>query len=317
MDPISDILSHLDFAGMLYFSTEFSGDWGVRVPAYENVVRFHLVLRGECHVRIEGADAPCHIRQGDFLMIPHGAQHDLLAHPDARAPELETVLGDAGYDGKGQLIYKLRDDGAQTRLLCGHFSFSPQARRNHFLQTLPPFILARELPHEAAAWLAATLNLLATEADAPAPGNSIIVHRMTEVLFVQALRLWMQQESLPQGVLKAMGDPMIARALRALHDDPASHWTVESIARNAGMSRTVFADRFHSLTGTTPLKYLTGWRLEKARKMLQSGEQSVEGAALSVGYQSTPPFSCAFSKFYGFGPGQARKQADADARTIG
>lgn len=310
MDPISDILSHLDFAGMLYFSTEFSGDWGVRVPAYENVVRFHLVLRGACHVKVEGSAAGCDIRQGDFLMIPHGAQHDLLAHPNAPAPELETVLSEAGYDGKGQLIYKLRDSGAQTRLLCGHFSFSPQARRNHFLQTLPPFILARDLPPEAAAWLSATLNLLAQEAETPAPGNSIIVHHMTEVLFVQALRLWMEQEELPQGVLKAMGDPMIARALRALHDDPASPWTVETIARFAGMSRTVFADRFHSLTGTTPLKYLTGWRLEKARKLLQSGEHSVENAAMSVGYQSTPAFSRAFSKFYGFGPGQARKQSD-------
>lgn len=309
MDPISDILAHLDFKGMLYFSTEFSGRWGVRVPDYPGVIRFHLALRGDFHVRVAGSPALQHVHEGDFLMIPHGAGHDLLAHPDVIAPPIETVLQEAGYSGEGPLIYAVADAGHETRLLCGHFSFSPEVRRNRFLATLPETIVARALPDQASDWIGATLSLLATEAQAPRPGHDIIVHRMTEILFVQALRHWMTGQDLPTGVLKALGNPQLAPVIGQIHQNPQTPWTVESLARIAGLSRTVFAERFHRLTGMPPLKYLTEWRLTKARRMLRAGDRSVDEIALAVGYGSTPAFSRIYSRHYGEGPGRTRRMA--------
>lgn len=307
MDPVSDILSHLDFAGMLYFSTEFSGRWGVRVPAYPNVIRFHLALRGECCVRVEGMERIQKISQGDFLMVPHGAQHDLLANPGVSAPPLETVLSDAGYSGRGPLIYGLQDCGKETRLLCGHFSFSDQARGNRFLDTLPGAIIARQIPPSASDWMTATLKLLALESADPQPGHDIVVHRMTEILFVQALRHWMTQQELPQGVLKALTDPNLAQAMSQMHAAPEQAWTVEAMARSAGLSRTVFAEKFHQMTGTPPLRYLTEWRLLKARRLLLTGGKSVDEVAAKVGYGSTPAFSRVYSRHFGEGPGRTRR----------
>ena len=160
MDPVSDILSRLEFSGMLYYATEFSGDWGLRVPRYENVIRFHLVLRGNCYVRVAGQGTAQLIKPGDFFMIPHGESHDLLARPDLPAPPLETVIRDVGYSGSGPLIVKLEDAGEPVRLLCGHFAFSPTARRNSFLRNLPASILARDLPGAAADWVVSTITLV-------------------------------------------------------------------------------------------------------------------------------------------------------------
>ena len=309
MDPISDILSHLDFSGMLYYATEFSGDWGVRVPEYSNVIRFHLVLRGTCYVRVCEDGTAHQIKPGDFFMIPHGASHDLLAHPDLPTPPLETVLRDLGYSGEGPLVIRLDDTGEPVRLLCGHFSFTPSARGNTFLKNLPSHIVAREMPGKASEWITSTLDLLAQEAHQPAPGHNLVIHRMTEVLFVQALRLWMRQSDLPAGVLRGLNDMQLSRAISAMHADPGHPWTVENLAREAGYSRSVFAERFQQLTGTSPLRYLTEWRMQKAHRMLAAEGRSVDDVALAVGYQSGPAFSRVFSRHFGEGPGRIRRQA--------
>lgn len=307
MDPISDILSGLDFAGILYFTTEFSGDWGVGVPAYRNVIRFHLVLRGACYVRIHSTGCTHPLARGDFFMIPHGAAHDLIARPGIVAPPEETVLRDAGYTGVGPLVIRSADGGEPVRLLCGHFSFAPAARGNAFLAGLPDHIVARNMPGETANWVAATLEVLTAEAERDLPGRGLVIGRVTEVLFVQALRVWMRQAGPATGILRALADPQLARAFGAMHDRPAAAWTVQSLARQAGLSRSAFAERFQRLTGLAPMRYLTEWRMQMAYRMLAGDGRSPDEVALAVGYSSTSAFGRAYAQHFGEGPGQTRR----------
>ena len=130
---------------------------------------------------------------------------------------------------------------------------------------------------------------------------------MTEILFVQAIRDWLSRRDVASGVLKALGDQKMARALAAVHSRPDHRWTVESMAREAGLSRTVFAERFHELANTTPMQYVTAWRLEKAKSLLLESDHSVEEVAELVGYRSVAAFSRIFSRHLGMGPGALRR----------
>ena len=105
MDALSDILSHVKFRGSLYFTTEFSAPWGIDVPSFSNVARFHLVMRGNCFVRVNGSEEAVELFPGDFIVIPHGAAHELLDCADGKVVVLDRVLEESGYDGKGHLAY--------------------------------------------------------------------------------------------------------------------------------------------------------------------------------------------------------------------
>ena len=139
MDALSDILSHVKFRGSLYFTTEFSSPWGVHVPAFSNVARFHLVMRGNCFARVGDREEPVELSPGDFIVIPHGAAHELLDCADGKVIVLDRVLEDSGYDGKGHLAYGLKDEGEETRLICGHFAFDSTSH-HPMLSELPDTI---------------------------------------------------------------------------------------------------------------------------------------------------------------------------------
>ena len=122
MDILDDILKTLDMKGALYFRTHFTGSWGTTVPDYEQAARFHLVVQGICHVTFpSGAHAK--LSPGDLILIPNGLRHVLSDSGLAKAPPLETVLEDVGYDGSGVLRIGDGDPAAATQLICGHFSF--------------------------------------------------------------------------------------------------------------------------------------------------------------------------------------------------
>lgn len=306
MDALSDILAHVKFEGSLYFTTEFTAPWGLRVPAFSNVARFHLVLRGRCHARLRGEHEGVLLQAGDFVIIPHGATHDLLDHPLGLAVELDRVLQETGYDGTGPLVYGMKDQGEETRLICGHFAFDPTSR-HPVLAELPERIVVRGQSDATRSWLESSLTLLDDEYQEGRLGNEAIISRMTEILFVRAIRDSLERTGLDTGILKALSDRKIARALAAVHRKPDDRWTVESLAREAGLSRTVFAERFHEMANTTPMQYVTAWRLERARALLLESDRSVEDIAEQVGYRSVAAFSRIFARQHGIGPGALRR----------
>ncbi len=309
MDPLSDILTHLRFSGLLYFATEFTAPWGVRVPEHPGAIRFHLVTRGGCFIRVAGQAEARALQVGDFALVPQGRAHDIAHSADARPLGLETVLKDAGYSGKGSLVYGLSDRGEEARLLCGHFTFDGGRGTNEVFGQLPPLLVVSGLQRETQAWISATLALLQAEESNSLPGRDAILRRIAEILFVQALRSWSRDEALPVGLLRTLADPQLARALTAIHHAPQERWTVESLAREAGLSRSLFAERFHERCGMPPLGYLTAWRLQRARAQLSNGDCSVDEAATAVGYRSVASFSRLYTRHFGEGPGATRRAA--------
>jgi AraC-like DNA-binding protein len=155
--------------------------------------------------------------------------------------------------------------------------------------------------------LDAVLRFITVETESAQIGPDVIVDKLTEILFIHAVRACMQQTDVKTGLLAALSDARLGRALKALHEDPAHHWSVASLAANAGMSRSAFAQYFQKVTGITPMQYVTGWRMQVAFEKLRPGKESVALIAEQSGYQTEASFRKAFKNQLGIGPGAVRR----------
>ncbi len=303
LDLLSDILTRLSLKGTLYFRTSFTEPWGIRVPAYEDCARFHYVHRGECVVRVEGQEKSIRLAKGDLVLIPHGAAHVLNCRhsgPEEVLP-LEDVIERSGYDGSGLLVYGGNDPDFETQLICGHFCLAKGSRHLLF-ERLPPSIVISDYGTEAGGWLEATLRVIGAEAGSPKLGADLIALKMSEAIFAQAIRRHIEDRANENGALSGFADTHLTRALTAFHRNPVAHWSVESLAREAALSRTSFAIRFSDKLGITPMQYVTSWRMQIARTALIEREASVAEAADLCGYSSEAAFSRAFKKEIGHSP---------------
>ncbi len=307
LDLLSDIMTRLSVQGTLYFRTSFTPPWGVAVPSYENVARFHFADRGDCKVHIPATGEVVRLAQGDLIIIPHGAEHDLLSHDTAPggALPLDRVLEETGYRGEGVLVHGGPDETRETQLICGHFSFAPGSKHMIF-ERLPPFIHIPNYGETSGAWLDATLRVIGGEAGAARLGGDLIALKMSEAIFAQAVRTFLEREGERLGALSGFVDPHLSRALTAFHQNPARVWSVEDLARTAGLSRTGFAQQFSQKMGVTPLQYLTSWRMQIARQALAENKASVAEAAELAGYASEAAFSRVFKKEVGLPPAAYR-----------
>jgi len=153
------------------------------------------------------------------------------------------------------------------------------------------------------------VQALASEMEEQAPGSEVVASRLAEVLFIQVLRAHIASgPKRNKGWLRAIFDPQMGTALSAIHDRVNTPWTVESLAEAAGMSRSAFAARFKELLGQTPLEYVTGWRMQKAMRLLEQREKKLIDVARSVGYESDAAFSKAFKRVIGANPSEYLRQ---------
>ena len=314
MDVLSDILDVLQLRGTLYFRTAFSPPFAVEVPAYRRAARFHLAAQGRCHVTVQGdhgeeGDHEVVLNTGDLILIPNGAAHVLADGSDTPAATLDDVLARAGYTGEGVLVHggEARPD-AEVKLICGHFTFAEGAD-HPLLRALPPYLLVTAELRARAPWLDELMRLITRQMFADAPGVTAAVIRLSEALFIEVIRACAEQDATLGGVLQAMGDPRIGRALGLLHREVEKDWTLESIARAVGMSRSRFADRFQAQMGCAPMSYLADLRLQKAMNMLADTGEPIQSVAARVGYRSPAAFSRAFANRYGRSPREARRAA--------
>ncbi len=308
LDLLSDILTNLSMRGTIYFRTSFTKPWGVAVPNYENVARFHFAHRGSCLVRVAGVADPIDLAQGDLIIIPHGASHALYCghDPDRTIMPLDTVLEASGFDGSGVLVYGGDDPQSETQLICGHFSFDPQAR-HILMERLPPYIHLKNYGEHAGRWMEATLRMIGDETGGSKMGGDLIALKMSETIFAQAIRSFIEGRDAPEWGLGAFSDKNVSRALDAFHKAPTESWTVEALAQKAGMSRTGFAVQFQKLMKMTPIDYVTKWRMEIAKKVLSSPKASLADAAESAGYASDSAFARTFKKETGQTPAEFRR----------
>jgi AraC-like DNA-binding protein len=306
VDVLSEILGAVNLAGSLYFTTEFTAPWGVSIPRQGNVARFHLVMRGVCWVGVEGDGARERMESGDLVLVPHGAAHILADPPDAPCIEVDEVVRRSGFTGRGALVYGGEDRGHPTRLLCGHFQLGDD-RRHPLLERLPGRIIVRR--DEGAGVATDDLVRLAVrEVREAKPGADAVVRRLSEILFIRAVRAWAERPEHDRGVLAALADPSLARGLDAFHRDPGREWTLARLAREAGLSRTVFAERFHRSVGLTPMQYAAFWRTQCARRLLLESALAIDDVARRVGYRSPAAFSRVFRRWAGESPARFRRR---------
>ena len=279
MEVLSDILKGLKATGSVYFCDFLVAPW--ELP-YENEDRamFHLVRRGRCELAIDGEQHL--LESGDFVFIAPGVDHKVLS------------------DGPGE---------SQTLLLCGYCQFDA-VENDVLLRALPRFVLMQRDELEQWPWLTRTLEHLSAEYMSGAPGSTLTVNKLTEVLLVQLLRADFGRKS-DVGIVAALRDQRVARALTAIHQHPGQHWTIENAAAEASMSRSGFARKFKELLGTSFFDYLTRLRMRAARELLVTTDLRVPMIGEKVGYQSELSFVKAFKKLQGATPRAYRLRPSA------
>ncbi|MGQ0526174.1 MAG: helix-turn-helix domain-containing protein [Betaproteobacteria bacterium] len=225
--------------------------------------------------------------------------------PDREARPAAEILEGQTVENFGPV--KHGGGGSPASILCGYFEFDRNSL-HPLVAALPPFIHFRGTGISEFAWLHTALNFMIHETLAAKPGAEAVVGRLAAVLFVQMVRAYIEQEESPPAILAAIADKQIGAALALMHKDPARGWTLETLARSAGMSRSALALRFHQLVGHTPMQYLTMWRMQLARKLLTESALSTAAIAERAGYQSEAAFGKAFKKAVGKGPGAYRRE---------
>ncbi len=308
MDVLSKILDSLHFNGSFYFATNFHSPWSVQVPKYKNVARFHYVTQGVCWVRIKGEAEPQLLSSGDLIVIPHGAEHILSDVSDREPISLDDAFAQTNYNGQGVFHIGEEVSPHDTQLVCGHFEFS-ELFVHPLISHLPNFITQCENSGVDFSWMKDTLKFLSHTAKVQHDGSSAIIKRLSEVMFIQVVRFWSNQHDENKGFIAALNDKSLSNGLKAFHDDFAADWTVEKLARESSMSRSLFADRFKHYLDLSPMQYVTNWRMQNARQMLTTSDFPLDRVANEVGYDSAAAFSKAFKRAFEISPGEYRKHA--------
>jgi AraC-like DNA-binding protein len=299
-DPLAAIISLLRPQTVLSKIVSGAGKWSIRKPRYEDPA-FCLLLDGSCFLDPDGF-GPLELREGDFVLLPETPSFTLASDLDI-SPSL------VAFDYSRETHYGTESSPVTMRMLGGYFRFD-RANAQLLVKLLPPVIhIRRDEP--GATRLRRIVELIGEEADTHRPGWVLILERLVEVLLVEALRFRSASAAREeQGLLAGLSDLALARTLREIHVDVARRWTVEQLARTAGMSRAVFAERFARKIGMPPMQYLLEWRVALAKDMLRGERPSLADVAERVGYQSASAFSTAFTRLTGCSPSEFARSTD-------
>lgn len=267
-------------------NSNYCDNWTEPEPASEHGM-FHLIDTGVCWVRSDVLEAPLRLAAGDLVVFPQGSAHMLAATPDGKgAPEARF-----------------------TSMLCGEFEFAT-GKRNAIADALPDCFVVRE--QDSGMQFRQLAQLMLHEARANSFGSRAILDKMADTLFVMAVRHHLSHAPERRGLLAALCDPRLVRALEVIHTQPGKEWTVAALAEAAHMSRTAFANHFASVLGAGPIEYLTQWRMSEARRLLADPRTSVATVAADLGYRTEAAFRRAFKRVTGVGPGVVRRERQAD-----
>jgi AraC-like DNA-binding protein len=317
MDALSDLMHVLRFAGGVFLDATFRAPWCVRsqitpedcgdgVQADGGLVAFHYVLEGSVHVGVEGEPARA-AGPGALILLARNDPH-LLGSDLALSPfDVEPLIRRAGEHALAHIDF---GDGSriESRFVCGYLA--TPVGSHPLLEALPAVLVTDVRERPCAEWVESSFRYAAREHAAHRPGSQDILARLSELLFVEAVREHI--EGLPAdatGWLAALRDPPLSRALGALHARPAHPWTTEALAEEAFLSRSALADRFVRTLGVPPMSYLLRWRMLLAAQRLRESMDPIAQIAADVGYESESTFSRAFTREMGVAPGAFRRGA--------
>ena len=303
MDALTDILNTLRLSSSLYFRTELTAPWGIAVPSKGSVARFHIVIRGQCWLHVEGTPG-IHMSNGDLVVVPHGASHVIADSPETQIVPLENVLDEVNYPGDGPLVYG--GDGPGCALVCGELAFD-NLGTHPLLENLPATLCVTGSSSYNTQWLDGALGFIAHEATHLEPGATAIIDRLSEIILIQVIRATLASSEDKIPFLSAFADKRINQVLSAIHANPGEDWSVERLGQLVNMSRSSFSNHFSELSGMTPLQYVIFVRMQQASRLLIETDTALVKVAEQIGYLSEAAFSQAFMKQFGIRPGEFRR----------
>ncbi len=322
MDALSEILRVVQMSGAFFVNARFSAPWCYQSPraalaapwldpSAEQIVIFHLITEGQCVVEMDGEPSMT-VRTGDVVLFPTGAAHRMTSAPGLPPPRGPADLKKLLSSRPRRLAYG--GGGECTRIVCGYLACDRRLAKL-LLHGLPAVVRVNLRDAEAGAWLESSVRHALAETRTPRPGGAGLLAKLAELLFIEVLRQYVRTCDDHSGWLAGLGDRVVGQALNALHERPGHEWTLSELAREAGSSRTVLAERFQHRIGTSPMQYLTQWRMVMAANLLRRGNTPLARVAEEVGYQNDTSFSRAFRREYGQPPAAwRRRQMQAEQR---
>ncbi|HSN32171.1 MAG TPA: AraC family transcriptional regulator [Ideonella sp.] len=329
-DTLSDVLRSVRLRGVVFYFVSGGSEWAAEAPASreiaatvmpgaQHVMEYHVVTQGRCWAAVVG-DTPVALGTGDIVLFPHGDAHVMSSAPGLRA---EADASGRFGERAGQLPFRLAYSGTtgptsleriapdDTTLVCGFLGCDLRPF-NPLIGTLPRLLhLSANGGDDWVAWL---MRQAVAESLTQRPGGEAMLERMSEMMFVDAMRRY--ADALPAastGWLAGLRDRAVGRALALLHHEPARAWSVDDLGREVGLSRSALHDRFVQFIGQPPMQYLAHWRIQLAATQLRATHATVATIALDVGYDSEAAFSRAFKRLVGLPPAAWRRQVRADS----
>lgn len=314
MDALSEILRVVNLKGAVFFHARFTAPWRFESPdastlaraldpGAEHLVLYHFITEGECTVLFDGMP-PMLLQAGDVILIPHGDAH-VMASSAAAAPASPIDMQAILRERPRSLDYG--GGGPPGKFICGYMTCDPRLWRP-ILDALPRAVTVSLRRGGESHWLERSILDAVEEAASPKPGGETVLAKLSELMVVETLRRYIAQVSSDQrSWLGGLRDRMVGRCLAFMHEQPAQAWTVESLARGVGVSRSVLAERFTHFVGQSPMQYLGKWRMALAANYLRGTSLSLTRIAEEVGYETATAFNRAFKREFGVPPATWRR----------
>lgn len=315
MDALSDVLAAARLCAVAFLDAEFSAPWCIaaqvgpqdcrplgRVP--ERIIAYHYVVEGELYLELIGEPA-LRLGAGDIVLLPHNDAHRLGSAANLRPVVVDGLIQTADSPGLARLRYG--GGGTLTHLICGFLGC--ERAHSPLLAALPAVLALRFGDGLLGSWVQQSFRVAAAEFAAADIGSATVLNKLAELLFIEAVRRHLA--SLPaqqSGWLEGLRDPYVSKGLALLHSRLAQPWTTEALAREVGLSRSAFAERFTQLIGQPPMSYLAHWRLQLAATRLRESGTCLGQIAYDIGYESQAAFNRAFKREFGLPPATWRKQ---------
>jgi AraC-like DNA-binding protein len=323
-DILSDVLRSVRLRGAVFYYVNGNRTWAAEAPPSrdiaaavmpdsEHVMEYHVITRGSCWGAIVG-EAPVRLETGDIVLFPHGDAHVISSAPGLRGPadvadyferktdQLPFTLHFDAVEAREEIV---SDDCCDTALVCGFLGCDLRPF-NPLIATLPRLLHLR--PGGNQDWIAQFMRQAVAESNGKRPGGEAMLERMSEMMFVDAVRRYV--DTLPEdsrGWLAGLRDRFVGRALALMHDEPSTNWTVDELGRRVGLSRSALHERFVEMIGQPPMQYLANWRMQVAAALLRNTNAPVASVALDVGYESEAAFTRAFKRSVGKPPAAWRR----------
>lgn len=319
MDPLTEVLRSVRLTGGVFLDARFTAPWCVFtkldgedcklfLATPTQMIAYHFIIDGTLLVTVEG-EPTIEVRAGEVLLLPRNNAHTLASAPGLKPKSARELIRPSADGGLARISHG--GGGEAVHLVCGFLA--SEELYNPLIATLPRILKLDVRQGTSRDWVEASVRFAAGELTEGRLASSSVMSRLSELLFVEAVRNYSSTLGGQQaGWLKGLADPHVGRALALIHHNPSAPWSAGALAREVALSRSAFVDRFTTLVGMPPIRYLTVWRLQTAKLNLRETRTTIAQLAQSVGYEFEEAFSRAFKREFGQAPARWRAQQSID-----